>query len=69
MYFLVYLGGVAIGSIMMCMIFGLRETYGKLLIDPREDTCQILINSEKAIKKRTKRIVLIVDHHADLSQK
>ena len=67
--FYAYLGGVLIGSILMRIIIGFRETYGKLLIDPKEDTCQVCMDTKKVIKKRTKRVVLIIDHNADLSQK
>lgn len=69
MIYLAYLGGVITGSIVLTIIFSFRETYGKLLIDPKEDTCQIQMSTEKVIKKRTKRVVLVVDHNADLSQK
>lgn len=67
--FYAYLGGVLIGSILMRIIMGFRETYGELLIDPNDDTCQIKMNTEKVIKKRTKRVILVVNHNADLSQK
>lgn len=69
MIYLVYLGGVLTGAITLSVIFGLRETYGKLLIDPKEDTCQVCMDTKKVIKKRTKRVVLVIDHNADLSQK
>ena len=61
MIFLVYLGGVITGAITLSIIFGLRETYGELLIDPKEDTCMI--------KMDTKKVILVIDHNADLSQK
>lgn len=67
--FYAYLGGVLIGSILMRIIMGFRETYGELLIDPKEDTCQVCMDTKKVIKKRTKRVVLVIDHNADLSQK
>lgn len=67
--FYAYLGGVLIGSILMRIIMGFRETYGELLIDPNNDTCQIKMSTEKVITKRTRRVILVVNHNADLSQK
>ena len=69
MIYLVFLGGVLTGSVLISILNGLRETYGKLLIDPKEDTCQVCMDTKKVIKKRTKRVVLISDHNTDLEQK
>ena len=67
--FYAYLGGVLIGSILMRIRMGFRETHGELLIDPNNDTCQIKMSTEKVITKRTRRVILVVNHNADLSQK
>ena len=60
MLYLVFLGGVVFGSILMQIIFRRYTSYGELRIDP---------NTEQTIKTTTKRVMLTVDHHADLSQK
>lgn len=69
MLHLVFLGGVAFGSILMQIIFRHYISYGELKIDPINDTCQVCLNTEQTIKTTTKRVMLTVDHHADLSQK
>lgn len=69
MLYLVFLGGVVFGSILMQIIFRRYTSYGELRIDPINDTCQVCLNTEQTIKTTTKRVMLTVDHHADLSQK
>ena len=69
MLYLVFLGGVTFGSIVTRIIFCHYTSYGELKIDPINDTCQVCLNTEKTIKTRTKRVMLTIDHHADLSQK
>jgi hypothetical protein len=69
MLYLVFLGGVTFGSIVTRIIFRHYTSYGELKIDPINDTCQVCLNTEQTIKTRTKRVMLTIDHHADLSQK
>lgn len=69
MLYLVFLGGVAFGSILTQIIFRRYISYGELRIDPINDTCQVCLNTEQTINTTTKRVMLTVDHHADLSQK
>lgn len=69
MILLVYTGGVVFGSIVTFVIFKRREVYGEILLDPKDDTCQVLMNTEKVIRPSTKRVIFTVDHNADLSQK
>ena len=69
MLYLVFLGGVAFGSILTQFIFRRYISYGELRIDQINDTCQVCLNTEQTIKTTTKRVMLTVDHHADPSQK
>lgn len=69
MLYLVFLGGVVFGSIVTQIIFRHYTSYGELKIDPINNTCQVCLNTEQTIKTSTKRVILTIDHHADLSQK
>lgn len=69
MEYLFFLGGVIFGSIVTFVMFKRREIYGEIKLDPKDDTCQVLMSTDKLIRKSTKRVIFTVDHHADLSQK
>ena len=69
MLYLFFTGGVILGSIITRVIVSRREIHGEILLDPKDDTCQVLMNTEKLIRPSTKRVIFTVDHHADLSQK
>ncbi len=63
--------GVAVGSSVMNCIFYLRSGFGVLRIDhsdPDKDVYRLDIDKIDDISKK-KRVLLKVDHHADLSQK
>lgn len=68
MIYLVFLGGVIFGSIITNIREYSRKSFGEFRIDPREDTCQVCLNTEDVIKTKKKRIVLKINHNADLSQ-
>ena len=40
-----------------------------LKIDPKEDVCQVCLNTEDVIKTNKKKIVLKIEHNVDLSPK
>lgn len=67
MYYLWFLGGVFIGSILSNMFFRFRTKTGVLEIDPIEQTHQLKING--VLTNRTRKLLLKIDHYADLSQK
>lgn len=66
---LIFAGGVIAGSIVTFVIFKRQEIYGEIKLDPRDDTCQVLMSTEHLIRPNTKRVIFTVDRHADLSQK
>lgn len=69
MIYLAFLGGVILGAIIANIIRFERTSFGELKIDPKEDICQVRLNTEDVIKTKKKKIVLKIDHQADLSQK
>lgn len=69
MIYLVFLIGVICGSIVTKIIENSHKSFGEFRVDPRENTCSVCLNTEDVIKSNKKRIVLTVDHNADLSQK
>lgn len=69
LYLLLFLVGIILGAIVSSIIRFERTSFGKLKIDPKENVCQVCLNTEDVIKSKKKKIVLKIDHHADLSQK
>ena len=69
LYLLLFLAGIILGAIVSNIIRFERTSFGKLKIDPKENVCQVCLNTEDVIKSKKKKIVLEIDHHADLSQK
>ena len=60
-----------IGSIITCIIFSCKTTYGTLKIDhsnPEKDVYRFDVYDIDKLSKK-KRIVLKIDNNADLSQK
>lgn len=69
MIYLVFLGGVILGSIISNIIRFEHTSFGVLKIDPKEDVCQVCLNTEDVIKTNKKKIVLMIEHNVDLSPK
>lgn len=71
MLYVWFLMGVLIGSVISNVIFYLKSASGVFRIDrsnPEKDICRLEIDSLDKIDKK-KRLILKIDHHADLSQK
>lgn len=68
-YVCLFLGGVITGIIITNIITMSRKSFGVLKIDPKEDVCQVCLNTSEVIQPNKKTIILRIDHNADLSQK
>ena len=70
-YFLAFLGGLFVGSLVTSIIYLVKQASGTLRIDhsnPEKDVYRIEIDDLDVLSKK-KQVVLKVDNHADLSQK
>lgn len=68
--YLFFIIGVAVGTIISCIINGFRKSHGVLKIDksnPSTDKYRIYIDDLEIIDKK-KKLLLSIDHNADLSQ-
>lgn len=62
---------VVLSSVLTSIFLNLRSVHGALRIDhsnPEKDTYRIELDDLDELKKK-RRVILYVDHHADLSQK
>ena len=69
MIYLAFIGGFVLGTILANVLRNEHTSFGVFQIDPREDTCHVCLNTEDVIKSKKKKIVLRIEHDADLSQK
>ena len=67
--------GAIVGAVIVCVIHTVhkftRGTFGTLRIDhsnPEKDVYRLDLNDLDALNKK-KRVILTIDHNADLSQK
>lgn len=68
--YLIFFAGVAVGIIISCIINGFRKSHGVLKIDksdPAKDKYRIYIDDLEIIDRK-KKLLLSIDHNADLSQ-
>ena len=68
MIYLVFLGGVILGSIIATITQLMRKTHGKMIVDHEKETCHVFLNSEKISKPKTNRVILEVIHNSKTSQ-
>ena len=68
MIYLVFLGGVILGSIITTITQLMRKTHGKMIVDHEKETCHVFLNSEEISKSKTNRVVLEVVHNSKTSQ-
>ena len=68
MIYLVFLGGVILGSIITIITQLMRKTHGKMIVDHEKETCHVFLNSEEISKSRTNRVILEVVHNSKTSQ-
>ena len=68
MIYLVFLGGVILGSIITIITQLMRKTHGKMIVDHEKETCHVFLNSEEISKSKTNRVVLEVVHNSKTSQ-
>ena len=68
MIYLVFLGGVILGSIIAIITQLTRKTHGKMIVDHEKETCHVFLNSEEISKSRTNRVILEVVHNSKTSQ-
>lgn len=68
--YLFFTVGIIVGSFISCMINNFKKSYGVLKIDmsdPEKDKYRICIDDLDKLNKK-KKILLRIDHNADLSQ-
>ena len=68
MIYLVFLGGVILGSIIAIITQLTRKTHGKMIVDHEKETCHVFLNSEEISKSKTNRVILEVVHNSKISQ-
>ena len=68
MIYLVFLGGVILGSIITTITQLMRKTHGKMIVDHEKETCHVFLNSEEISKSKTNRVILEVVHNSKISQ-
>ena len=68
MIYLVFLGGVILGSIITIITQLMRKTHGKIIVDHEKETCHVFLNSEEISKSKTNRVILEVVHNSKTSQ-
>ena len=68
MIYLVFLGGVILGSIITTISRSMRKTHGKMIVDHEKETCHVFLNSEEISKSKTNRVILEVVHNSKTSQ-
>ena len=68
MIYLVFLGGVILGSIIATIAQLMRKTHGKMIVDHEKETCHVFLNSEEILKSKTNRVILEVVHNSKTSQ-
>ena len=68
MIYLVFLGGVILGSIIATVTQSMRKTHGKMIVDHEKETCHVFLNSEEISKSKINRVILEVVHNSKTSQ-
>ena len=68
MIYLVFLGGVILGSMIATIAQLMRKTHGKMIVDHEKETCHVFLNSEEISKSKTNRALLEVVHNSKSSQ-
>ena len=68
MIYLVFLGGVILGSIIATITQLIRTTHGKMIVDHEKETCHVFLNSEEISKSKTNHVILEVVHNYKTSQ-
>lgn len=66
---LILLAGVLLGSAISNIIRFESTTFGILKIDHKHQLCQVQLDEHDCTKINKKKVVLQVDHNADLSHK
>lgn len=69
MIYLIFLGGVILGSIIATITQLMRKTHGKMIVDHEKETCHVFLNSEEISKSKTNRVILEIVHNSKTSQK
>lgn len=68
MEIMIFIGGVLVGFIFTVLIRDNTKTYGIMLVDHKNELCKVHITSEDLLKSRVKKVILKIDHNADLSR-
>lgn len=68
MIYLVFLGGVILGSIIATITQLIRKTHGKIIVDHEKETCHVFLNGEEISKSKINRAILEVVHNSKTSQ-
>lgn len=68
MLYFVFVGGMIAGFIFALMIKDNTKTYGIMLIDHKNELCSVRMTSKELIDSRVKKVILEVDHNANLSR-
>lgn len=69
MDYLLFLGGVLFGAIISNILMYGFTTFGYLRIDHEHQLCQVQLDEMDCTKFHKRKVVLEIDHKANLSQK
>lgn len=69
MPFVLFLMGILAGIIIRNLINFNETSIGVLQIDHKRSLCRVMLDELDCTKLNKKKVVLQIDHHADLSQK
>ena len=62
MELLFFLGGVILGIIISSLIHISKASYGTITIDEEKEVCNIAMNTEELVNRKTEQVMLQVVH-------
>ena len=67
-YFLIFLGGVLVGSIIANILRFEFTSFGILAVDTKNCMCKVLLSAEEIAQSKKKKVVLKINRDIDISR-
>ena len=67
-YFLIFLGGVLVGSIIANILRFEFTSFGILVVDTKNCMCKVLLSAEEIVQSKKKKVVLKINRDIDISR-